>query len=167
MEEFTYGILHGNVLVWLACLLLIWILYRGINGENPLQWWQFIGTEKDGVWHASLDKVGQSCGIAAGTFAVLRMSAEAYKDFVGFAAVLGVYFAFVGAVSSYAAYLRSKAGSTTIVKVDEPAPDPNATKTTTTITSPASPIAAGGTIKADTVNVSADTANLTTPKEKP
>lgn len=161
-EELAYGLLHGNVLVWIACLLLIWTLYRGLTGNNPLEWWQFIGTEIDGKWHASLDKFGQSCGIAAGTFAVLRMSAEAYKDFVGFAAVLGVYFAFVGAVSSYAAYLRSKAGSIIKTEVVEPAPDPATMKTTTTTTAPATAVP----LEAKIVNVQADTANVSAPKDK-
>ena len=138
MDAFLDMLAHGNLFMWLFVLLMLWVFYKKINdADNPLEWWQFVSTEKEGQYHASLDKFGQSCGIAAGTFAVLRMSAEAHKDFVGFAAVLGVYFAFVGAVSSYSAYLRSKAGSTTKTEVTEPVPDPTVTKTTTTTVGPA------------------------------
>lgn len=124
---------------WLFFIALLWAFYRYVNsGTNPLKWWHFVSSRgSDGEYYADLNKLGQVTGIAVGSLALVQLSANAKSDFVGFAAVMTAYFAFVGGVAGYAAFLRAKGGKVETKTVVEPAPVAVATKTTTTTTEPA------------------------------
>jgi len=94
---------------WLFFLGLLWAFYRWMQGKNGIEWRDFISARgEDGEFHGDINKLGQTTGIAFGSLSIMLVSANAKSDFVGFAVVLGVYFAFVGGVAGYAAYLRSK-----------------------------------------------------------
>lgn len=96
------------VLLLAVCVLLYWVM---TDKKNSLECWQFIGTRGvDGKHYADLDKLGKLAGIIFGSWSVVKI---AYTDgiennLVAFAMVLSAYFAFVGGVAGYAAYLRSK-----------------------------------------------------------
>lgn len=138
MKDILSSILaNADAFRWLFFLVLVWALYRYIHsGCNPLRWWHFISSKgADGSYYADLNKLGQVTGIAFGSFSVLLLSSNAKADFVGFAAVLTAYFAFVGGVAGYSAYLRSKSGQVQTTTVTEPVSAP--VKTTTTTTEPA------------------------------
>lgn len=86
-------------------LLLIWSLVRLVRSDNPLEWWHFISTRgEDGHNYADLDKLGKVAGIIFGSWAVMVDSYSGKAD----ATVLGVYFAFVGGIAGYSAYLRAR-----------------------------------------------------------
>lgn len=123
---------------WLFAIGCLWAFYRYMNArDNPLRWWHFFSSRgNDGTYYADLNKLGQVTGIAVGSFSVMQLSATAKSDFVGFAAVLTAYFAFVGGVAGYSAFLRSKSGRVETRTVVEPAPS-SPVKTTVTTTEPA------------------------------
>lgn len=145
MKDILASVLaHADAFRWLFMLALVWALYRYVNsGCNPLRWWHFIASRgADGSYYADLNKLGQVTGIAFGSFAVLNVSGNAKSDFTGFATVLLAYFAFVGGVAGYSAYLRSKSGQRETTTTTEPAPTtPN--KTTTRTVEPAATPPAG------------------------
>lgn len=126
---------------WVLFLGVIWAFYRYMDsGSNPLYWWHFFASKgADGQYYADLNKLGQVTGIAVGSFAIVQLSAGANKDFIGFAAVLAAYFTFVGGVSGYAAFLRSKSGRTETTTTTEPAPVAPV-RTTTVTTEPAAEV---------------------------
>jgi hypothetical protein len=127
-------LLHAEGFRWLFLLALLWAFYRWMQGPNGLEWRDFISSRgADGLWHGDTNKLGQVTGIAFGSVSIVMISANAKSDFVGFAAVLTAYFAFVGGVAGYAAFLRSKAVSMQTTTVTEPATDQ---RTTTTVVEP-------------------------------
>lgn len=82
---------------------LIWVVQR----DNPIEWWHFIATKgKDGE-RGDINKLGQVVGIATSSWAVI---VEAYGNHLD-AFILAAYLAFVGGVSGYSAYLRSRGGN--------------------------------------------------------
>lgn len=121
---------------WGFALTLAWAFIRFVNSENnDLEWVEFITSRgDDGKFHPDLDKTGKAAGIIIGSWAVVTISAGVKNDFAGFAGLLFVYFAFVGAIAGYSAYLRSKAGQATVVTTTEPLPI-GPTKVTVTETS--------------------------------
>lgn len=99
------------VILALGITVAGWLLYRVMRGDNELEWWHFISTKGlDGRHYADLDKLGKVAGIAFGSWSVLRVAHQPNLDLTGFALVLTAYFAFVGGVAGYAAYLRMKNG---------------------------------------------------------
>lgn len=106
-------------LPWVVALLLFWALYRLMEAENPLQWWHFIATKgSDGNYYADIDKLGKVTGIAISSWALLRASSHDPFDFMGFAAILGVFLAFAGGTAGYSAFLRSQRGPITPTELD-------------------------------------------------
>ena len=118
---------HADALRWLFFLALLWTFYRWMQGDdsNGIEWRDFISAPtQDGKFHGDTNKLWQNVGGLCGSVAIVQISAHAHDDFLGFAAVLGVYFAFVGGVAGYAAFLRSKQGSVTTTTAPAPVPTP-------------------------------------------
>ena len=107
------------------------MFYHWMQGEDSkgIEWRDFISSiGSDRAFHGDINKLGQSVGILIGSVAIVLVSSHAHEDLLGFAAVLAAYFAFVGGVAGYAAFLRSKQGSVTTTT--EPAPIPVPSKVT-------------------------------------
>lgn len=130
---------NADAFRWLFFIGLLWAFYRWMQGEDSegIEWRDFISAiGPDGKFHGDLNKLGQLTGIVIGSVSLVMVSANAKGDMTGFALVLTSYFAFVGCVAGYAAYLRAKAGRTETSVVTEPAADPATTKTTKTTIEP-------------------------------
>src|ERR1017187_4386008 len=115
-------IANADAFRWLFFIGLLWVFYRWMQGDDSkgIEWRDFVSSKgQDGVFHGDINKVGQNVGILMGSLAIVQVSAHAHEDLLGFAAVLTAYFAFVGGVAGYAAFLRSKQGS--ITTTTEPA----------------------------------------------
>lgn len=141
MSEALRAILsNADAFRWLFFIGLLWAFYRFMQGDNGIEWRDFISARgTDGQYHGDINKLGQVTGIAFGSIAVMLVSGNAKSDFLGFAAVLTSYFAFVGGAAGYSAYLRSKSArieTTTTVeresapqkittKIDEPSAQPD------------------------------------------
>ena len=122
---------HADALRWLFFIGLVWVFYRWMQGDDSkgIEWRDFVSSlGSDRIFHGDINKLGQNVGILIGSVAIVQVSAHAHDDLLGFAAVLASYFAFVGGVAGYAAFLRSKQGSVTTTT--EPAALPTPTKTT-------------------------------------
>ncbi|MDO8682412.1 MAG: hypothetical protein Q7N50_02890 [Armatimonadota bacterium] len=123
---------NADAFRWLFFIALLWVFYRWMQGENGIEWRDFISARgADGQFHGDTNKLGQCTGIVIGSWSLILVSANAKSDFIGFAAVLGAYFAFVGCVAGYAAYLRSKATTMQTTVTTEPADPPMKTTTKT------------------------------------
>lgn len=126
---------------WLFFLGLLWAFYRFMQNEEGIEWRDFISARgADGQYHGDINKLGQVTGIVFGSLAVMLVSGNAKSDFVGFAAVLTAYFAFVGGAAGYSAYLRSKGARIETTTTTEPAPPPKPEKKTVTVSEPAQPV---------------------------
>lgn len=138
VEGFINSLLsHADAFRWIFFIGLLWAFYRWMQSDDSegIEWRDFVSTKGvDGKYHGDIDKVGKSSGVVFGSVMIVQISPHASKDFTGFALVLTAYFAFVGCVAGYSAYLRSKQGS--ITTVTEPVPDPIPVKTTVTQAAP-------------------------------
>ena len=134
MADFFNSLLsHADAFRWMFFIGLLWAFYRWMNSEdsNGIEWRDFVSAQNaEGKFHGDINRLGQSVGIFIGSMAIVQVAPHAHKDFLGFAAVLGVYFAFVAGAAGYSAYLRSKQG--TVTTVTEPAQDQLPMKTTVT-----------------------------------
>lgn len=132
---------HADAFRWLFFIGLLWIFYRWMQGEdsNGIEWRDFVSAKGiDGQYHGDLNKVWQNAGGLIGSLVLVQAAPNSYKDFTGFALVMTAYFAFVGGVAGYAAYLRSKTSQVQTKITVEPADAPPLpTKTTTVVTEPA------------------------------
>ena len=119
----------------LILLMVIWTFIRVISSEvNTVVWSDFISTRgDDGTQRGDLNKVGQIVGIVVAAMSVLMYADQKNVEPTGLAALLGVALAYLGAVSGYAAFLRSKRGAVETKEVTEPAIE-GPTKTTVTKT---------------------------------
>jgi drug/metabolite transporter (DMT)-like permease len=116
---------HADAFRWIFFIGLVWVFYHWMQGEDSkgIEWRDFISSiGSDKAFHGDINKLGQSVGILIGSVAIVLVSSHAHEDLLGFAAVLAAYFAFVGGVAGYAAFLRSKQSSVTTIT--EPLPDP-------------------------------------------
>jgi hypothetical protein len=130
-------ITHADAFRWIFFIGVLWIFYHWMQGEDSkgIEWRDFISSiGSDKAFHGDINKLGQSVGILIGSVAIVLVSSHAHEDLLGFAAVLASYFAFVGGVAGYAAFLRSKQSSVTTVT--EPLPEPMPSKTTVTELAP-------------------------------
>src|ERR1039458_4818557 len=138
MNDFINSLLsHADAFRWIFFLVLIFVFYRWMQGNDSqgIEWRDFISSiGSDRTFHGDINKLGQSVGILIGSVAIVLVSSHAHEDLLGFAAVLAAYFAFVGGVAGYAAFLRSKQGSVTTTT--EPAPTPTPSKVTVVETPP-------------------------------
>lgn len=103
--------LEPRTLALLALIAVLAVLLFRImtDKNNTLECWQFIATKgADGKHYADLDKLGKLAGILFGSWSVTKIAYRDALDLTGFALVLTTYFAFVGGVAGYSAYLRSK-----------------------------------------------------------
>ena len=84
--------------------VLLWKIFT--SEDNNLSCWQFIATRSnmDGKHYADLDKLGKVVALFVGSWAVLKVAYDQRLD----ATLLGVYLGFSGAISGWAAYLRTK-----------------------------------------------------------
>jgi hypothetical protein len=142
MNDFINSLLsHADAFRWVFFIGLLWIFYHWMQGEDSrgIEWRDFISSlGSDRLFHGDINKLGQSVGILIGSVAIVLVSSHAHEDLLGFAAVLAAYFAFVGGVAGYAAFLRSKQGSVTTVTDPLPSP-PVPSRITVTETPPIVP----------------------------
>jgi hypothetical protein len=137
MRSLEVVLANAEAFRWLFFLGLLWAFYRWMQSDNGIEWRDFISARgADGQYHGDINKLGQVTGIAFGSLAVMLVSGNAKSDFVGFAAVLTAYFAFVGGAAGYSAYLRSRSAITETKTVTEPVPLPQPEKKTVTVTQP-------------------------------
>lgn len=110
----------------LILLVVVWILVRVIMSEqNTVVWADFISTRvTDGSQRGDLNKVGQLAGIVVASVSVLMYADSEKVDPTGLSVLLGVALAYLGAVSAYASFLRSKQGAVETTKVSEPVATP-------------------------------------------
>lgn len=102
----TWSVITLGTLVIVLSALLLKIM---LDKSNDLECWQFIASKgADGKNYADLDKLLKLAGGAFGSWAIVKVAHHDSLDLVGFAAVLTVYFGFVGGSAGWAAYLRSK-----------------------------------------------------------
>lgn len=144
MEFLTALTDNAEAFKWIFFIALFWFFYRWIENENQLELWHFISTRSpvDGKHYADIDKLGKVTGVIVGSFAVLRVSSAKNLDLPGFALVLGTYFAFVGGIAGYSAYLRARSGRIETTTTVEPAvPVDVPAKVTTKSSVPAAVIA--------------------------
>ncbi len=99
-----------TILLALTLLLFVVLVYRVMTDkDNTLECWQFFASRgADGTHYADIDKLGKVTGIVVGSWAIIKTTYDMKLD----AMLLGAYFAYVGAVAGYSAYLRSKRDET-------------------------------------------------------
>jgi hypothetical protein len=120
-------------------LLFLLFLVRTINSNNNnLEWWHLFSTRgADGKPYADWDKIGKGVGVMMCIWLPAVYVYSSKMEAMGLAAVMGVALGYLGAVSGYAATLRSKQGTVVTEKVTEPAaPVPAKVTTTKTETPP-------------------------------
>lgn len=119
----------------LILLIVIWMFVRIVLSEaTQIIYADYISSRgTDGRQHGDLDKVGQVVGIIVAALVVLMYADNEKVEPLGLAALLGVSLLYLGGVTMYAKYIRSKQGS--IQTVTEPA-DTTPTKVTVTETPP-------------------------------
>lgn len=107
------------------------VLYRLVNGNNPLQWWHLVSTRSaDGDVYFDNDKVGQMTGLIFGTWVICWLALTTELTPYYFAIWL-IYAAGMTAFAKWArALLTDRFGS----KGREPEPKPSTITTTTTET---------------------------------
>lgn len=120
----------------LILLMVIWTFVRVVaNEKNTIVWADFISSRgHDGEQHGDLTKVGQLVGIVVSAVCVLMYADSDKVEPVGLSALLGVALLYLGSVTAYSAYIRSKQGTVETSRTTEPAPDPATTKVTDTVT---------------------------------
>lgn len=120
----------------LILLVLIWILYRiiFIDDRNSIVWADYISSpDATGRQRGDLNKVGQVAGIFLCVSVVTMYADNTSVEPMGLSALLTVALAFLGGVTMYATWIRSKQGSKTTVTEPAPAPQP---PMKTTVTEP-------------------------------
>jgi hypothetical protein len=107
-------------------LMVIWIFIRVIgNDATTIIMADFISTRgDDGLQHGDLNKVGQIVGIVVAAMSVLMYADSINVEPTGLAALLGVALAYLGAVTMYASFLKSKRGTVETTRVTEPVTAP-------------------------------------------
>ena len=113
--------LHFIVLsTWIVMLGgILYGAYRVINSaSNELDWTHLIGTERDGKTYCDWNKIGMGAGVVLSIWMPAAWAYNPKADANGIALVMGVSLAFLGGVSSYAATLRARRGTTTTTDVD-------------------------------------------------
>jgi hypothetical protein len=115
----------------LILLVVVWILVRVINSDaNSLVWADFISTRgADGSQRGDLNKIGQLVGIVVAAMTVLMYADNQTVDAIGLSALLGVALAYLGGVTAYAAFLRSRQGSVETTKTTDFMPPTTRTET--------------------------------------
>lgn len=107
-EQFGLRPIDGvNILILLA---LVWILIRLVNDpNNSIIMADYIASRGvDGKQHGDLDKVGQIVGIVVSAMTVLMYADNKTVEPTGLSILLGVSLLYLGGVSMYAKYIRSK-----------------------------------------------------------
>ena len=122
----------------LILLFVFWMFVRIVTSEvTQIIYADYISSRgADGKQHGDLDKVGQLVGIIVAALVVLMYADSDKVEPVGLSALLGVSLLYLGGVTMYAKYIRSKQGS--IQTVTEPV-DLTPTKVTVTETPPITP----------------------------
>ena len=120
----------------LILLVVIWTFVRVVaNEKNTIVWADFISSRgHDGEQRGDLTKVGQLVGIVVSAVTVLMFADSEKVEPVGLSALLGVALVYLGGVTAYSNYIRSKQGVVETSRTTEPIPDPAVTKTTETVT---------------------------------
>lgn len=79
---------------------------------NTLEWADLISTRgiADGKQHADIDKVGKVCGVVLAVWLPSLYAHSEKMDAGGLTLVMAASFAYLGGVSAYSAWLRSKQG---------------------------------------------------------
>lgn len=106
-DEITLSSATMTIILGLLIVLMGILLYKVFTSDdNTLSCWQFIATRslKDGKHYADLDKLGKVVALFVSSWAILKLSYDQKLD----AYLLGVYLGFAGAISGWAAYLRTK-----------------------------------------------------------
>ena len=136
MIDFARSVLeHGEAFRWIFLLALLLVFYKWMQGDNGIQWRDFVAAEKpDGTYRGDINRVGQCCGVVVSVFAIVSTAPKAHTDYAGFALVLTACLAFLGGVAAYAATLRSRQGRVETVTTTEPS---QPVKKTVTKTEPA------------------------------
>lgn len=95
-------------------LLIAYAFVRVVNSlDNNLEWSQLISSKAhDGKQYADWNKIGQGCGVILCVWLPAVYAHSERSDAVGLSAVMGVALLYLGGVSSYAATLRARRGTT-------------------------------------------------------
>jgi hypothetical protein len=114
-------------------LLLAYAVIRVVNSiTNDLEWSQLISSKgHDGQQYADWNKIGQGCGVILCVWLPAVYAHSDKADAVGLSAIMGVALLYLGGVSSYAATLRARRGTTETTRISE---SPARTMETTTET---------------------------------
>ena len=101
-------------------LCSIWYFVRIFNDPaNDLHWWHLVATERDGNVFADWNKIGQGSGVALSIWMPTVYVNSPNMDATGLALVMGVSLMYLGGVSSYAATLRARKGTTSTTTTDD------------------------------------------------
>ena len=102
-------------------LLIAYAFIRVVNSlDNNLEWSQLVSSRgQDGRQYADWNKIGQGCGVILCVWLPAVYAHSERADAVGLSAVMGVALLYLGGVSSYAATLRARRGTTETTKTTE------------------------------------------------
>lgn len=132
---------HSDAFRWLFFLALLWAFYRWMEGNNGIEWRDFISAEKpDGTYRGDINRAGQCFGVGVAVYSVVATAPQAHTNFAGFGVLLGAALLFLCGPAGYAAFLRSKQGRIETTTVEEPLPVPSGPVKKTVVTNePAAP----------------------------
>lgn len=110
MNADFFGVRPVDGINLLILAMLIWILIRIINDAgNLVVWADFVSTKGiDGKQHGDLNKIGQIAGIVLAVVTVLMYADNTTVDPTGLAALLTVALIYLGGVTAFAVWMRSK-----------------------------------------------------------
>lgn len=95
-------------------LLIAYAFIRVVNSlDNDLEWSHLVSSKaRDGKQYADWNKLGQGCGVILCVWLPAVYAHSEKADAIGLSAVMGVALLYLGGVSSYAATLRARRGTT-------------------------------------------------------
>lgn len=116
---FAYAVMNlpntGVIFTVLFFILILLFAYRVMNNEsNTLDWWQLLGSKgDDGKQYADWNKIGQGFGVMIAVWMPFIYVHSDKMDAVGLALVMGASLTYLGAVSAYSKFIKSKQGDKT------------------------------------------------------
>lgn len=117
----------GLNLILLLCGLFIF--YRLVKGDNPLEWWHLVSTKSaDGQIYFDNDKVGQMTGLVFGTWIVCWLALTQDLSVYYF----GVWLIYAAGMTAFAKWARAFVTDRFGKAPHKPEPEPPSTTTTTT-----------------------------------
>lgn len=114
-------------------IVIAWFVVHSVNrDDNDMQWSEAISTRgPDGKEHFDWNKVGQGCGVILAMTIPYMYVHTTNMEALGLGGLVTVSLGYLGAVSSYSAWLRSKQGGIETTKVTEFTPPARVTETKT------------------------------------